>query len=400
MNAAVNQPSDDAPLKGLRVVEFGQFIAAPAAAQMLSDLGADVIKVEPPSGDAARAVGWAQDAYGPMFTAYNRGKRSIVLDLRHEASRAQAIQLAVGADVVLQNARPGAMNKLGLGAAALMALAPRLVYGQVSGFGQDGPASIRAGFDIAAQAESGMMSLNGELGGEPVRVGFTVVDAMAAQILTNGVLAALIRRGVSGRGSLIDVSLIDVAVASLANAWAEYRLSGKMPLRRGNGQASSAPAADVICTQDGMVVVSAYTEDHFPKLCAAIGRPELASDPRFARNIARVENRAALIETLSQAMGHMTSDEVCDLLARAGVVAGAIRDMSDVHAGRAGVSADLFVHVAAEGRPPVEIPGIPMRIDGVVRGGGRLPALGEHTADVLAELAELAADSHSGSHSN
>lgn len=397
MNAAVNQPSDDAPLKGLRVVEFGQFIAAPAAAQMLSDLGADVIKVEPPSGDAARAVGWAQDAYGPMFTAYNRGKRSIVLDLRHEASRAQAIQLAVGADVVLQNARPGAMNKLGLGAAALMALAPRLVYGQVSGFGQDGPASIRAGFDIAAQAESGMMSLNGELGGEPVRVGFTVVDAMAAQILTNGVLAALIRRGVSGRGSLIDVSLIDVAVTSLSNAWAEYRLSGKMPLRRGNGQASSAPAADVICTQDGMVVVSAYTEDHFPKLCAAIGRPELASDPRFARNIARVENRAALIETLSQAMGHMTSDEVCDLLARAGVVAGAIRDMSDVHAGRAGVSADLFVHVAAEGRPPVEIPGIPMRIDGVVRGGGRLPALGEHTADVLAELA---ADSHSGSHSN
>ena len=397
MNPTRNKQSDDAPLKGLRVIEFGQFIAAPAAAQMLSDLGADVIKVEPPSGDAARAVGWAQDAYGPMFTAYNRGKRSVVLDLRHEASRAQAIQLAVGADVVLQNARPGAMNKLGLGAAALMALAPRLVYGQVSGFGQDGPASIRAGFDIAAQAESGMMSLNGELGGEPVRVGFTVVDAMAAQILTNGVLAALIRRGVSGRGSLIDVSLIDVAVTSLSNAWAEYRLSGKMPLRRGNGQASSAPAADVIGTQDGMVVVSAYTEDHFPKLCAAIGRPELASDPRFARNIARVENRAALIETLSQAMGHMTSDEVCDLLARAGVVAGAIRDMSDVHAGRAGVSADLFVHVAAEGRPPVEIPGIPMRIDGVVRGGGRLPALGEHTADVLAKLA---ADSQSGSHSN
>ena len=397
MNPTRNKQSDDAPLKGLRVIEFGQFIAAPAAAQMLSDLGADVIKVEPPSGDAARAVGWAQDAYGPMFTAYNRGKRSVVLDLRHEASRAQAIQLAVGADVVLQNARPGAMNKLGLGAAALMALAPRLVYGQVSGFGQDGPASIRAGFDIAAQAESGMMSLNGELGGDPVRVGFTVVDAMAAQILTNGVLAALIRRGVSGRGSLIDVSLIDVAVTSLSNAWAEYRLSGKMPLRRGNGQASSAPAADVIGTQDGMVVVSAYTEDHFPKLCAAIGRPELASDPRFARNIARVENRAALIETLSQAMGHMTSDEVCDLLARAGVVAGAIRDMSDVHAGRAGVSADLFVHVAAEGRPPVEIPGIPMRIDGVVRGGGRLPALGEHTADVLAKLA---ADSQSGSHSN
>jgi crotonobetainyl-CoA:carnitine CoA-transferase CaiB-like acyl-CoA transferase len=184
MNAAVNQPSDDAPLKGLRVVEFGQFIAAPAAGQMLADLGADVIKIEPPTGDAARTVGWAQDAYGPMFTAYNRGKRSVVLDLRNEAARTQAVKLTTVADVVLQNARPGAMNKLGLGAAALMALAPRLVYGQVSGFGQEGTASIRAGFDIAAQAESGMMSLNGEMGGEPVRVGFTVVDVMAAQILT------------------------------------------------------------------------------------------------------------------------------------------------------------------------------------------------------------------------
>jgi crotonobetainyl-CoA:carnitine CoA-transferase CaiB-like acyl-CoA transferase len=384
MNTEVVDGSYDPPLKGLRVIEFGQFIAAPAAAQMLSDLGADVIKVEPPAGDAARAVGWAQDAYGPMFTAYNRGKRSVVLDLRNEAAQAQAVQLAIGADVVLQNARPGAMNKLGLGAAALMAMAPRLVYGQVSGFGQDGSASVRAGFDIAAQAESGMMSLNGELDGDPLRVGFTVVDAMAAQILTSGVLAALIRRGLSGKGSLVDVSLIDVAVASLSNAWAEYRLSGKMPLRRGNGQPTVAPAADVIQTQDGMVVVSAYTEDHFPKLCAAIGRPELASDPRFSLNKARVENRAALIEALSQAMGHMNSDEVCDLLAKAGVVAGAIRDMCDVHAGKAGVSSDLFIQVFAAGRAPVEIPGIPMKIDGALRRAGRLPVLGEHTDEVLA----------------
>ena len=135
-----------------------------------------------------------------------------------------------------------------------------------------------------------------------------------------------------------------------------------------------------------MVVVSAYTEDHFPKLCTAIGRPELASDPRFSRNTARVENRAVLIEALSQAMGHMTSDEVCDLLAKAGVVAGAVRDMCDVHAGRSGVSADLFIHVAAAGREPVEIPGIPMKIDGVKRRHGRLPALGEHTDEVLAAL--------------
>ena len=268
-----------------------------------------------------------------------------------------------------------------------MALAPRLIYGQVSGFGQTGPAAVRAGFDIAAQAESGMMSLNGEAGRDPVRVGFTVVDTLAAHALTTGVLAALVRRGISGKGSLVDVSLIDVAVAALANAWADYRLSGVLPTRVGNGQPMAAPAADVVATQDGMVVVSAYTEDHFPKLCAAIGRPELASDPRFARNQARVQNRAALLAVLHEALGRMRSSEVCDALAQAGVVAGAVRTMAEVRAGEAGVSADLFVGVSAAGRDDVRVPGLPIVMPGIQRVGGRLPAIGEHTDEVLRELA-------------
>ena len=368
------------------MVEFGQYIAAPAAAQMLGDLGADVIKVESTAGDAARHVGWADDAYGPMFSAYNRGKRSVVLDLRSEVGRQQAQALACSADVVLQNARPGTMERQGLGAARLMEMAPRLVYGQVSGFGQRGPASVRPGFDIAAQAESGMMSLNGDADREPTRVGFTVVDALAAQVLSNGVLAALVRRGVTGRGGLVDVSLIDVAVSAMANAWTEYHLSGRMPLRRGNGQPNTAPAADVVRTADGMVVVSAYTQDHFPKLCAAIGVPELALDPRFRENSGRVANRSALMEVLCNSMAHMTSDQVCDLLASAGVVAGAIRTMTDVKAGQAGVSADLFVEVAAPNRKAIRVPGLPMSLGGVERRPGRLPALGEHTQEVLAAL--------------
>jgi crotonobetainyl-CoA:carnitine CoA-transferase CaiB-like acyl-CoA transferase len=379
-------PSQTPPLQGLRVVEFGQYIAAPAAAQMLGDLGADVIKVESTAGDAARHVGWADDAYGPMFSAYNRGKRSVVLDLRSEVGRQQAQALACSADVVLQNARPGTMERQGLGAARLMEMAPRLVYGQVSGFGQRGPASVRPGFDIAAQAESGMMSLNGDADREPTRVGFTVVDALAAQVLSNGVLAALVRRGVTGRGGLVDVSLIDVAVSAMANAWTEYHLSGRMPLRRGNGQPNTAPAADVVRTADGMVVVSAYTQDHFPKLCAAIGVPELALDPRFRENSGRVANRSALMEVLCNSMAHMTSDQVCDLLASAGVVAGAIRTMADVKAGQAGVSADLFVEVAAPNRKAIRVPGLPMSLGGVERRPGRLPALGEHTQEVLAAL--------------
>lgn len=379
-------PSEIPPLQGLRVVEFGQYIAVPAAAQMLADLGADVIKIESRSGDAARYVGWTNDAYGPMFSAYNRGKRSVVLDLRSEVGRQQALALACSADVVLQNARPGIMDRQGLGAARLMEMSPRLVYGQVSGFGQQGPASLRPGFDIAAQAESGMMSLNGDADRDPTRVGFTVVDVMASQVLSNGVLAALVRRGVTGQGGLVDVSLIDVAVSAMANAWSEYHLSGRMPLRRGNVQPNTAPAADVVRTADGMIVLSAYTQDHFGKLCAVIGAPELSSDPRFREGADRVANRPALMHVLGQAMSHMTSDQVCDLLASAGVVAGVIRTMADVKAGQAGVSPDLFVEVTAPERVAIRVPSLPMRLSGVQRHAGRLPALGEHTQEVLSTL--------------
>ena len=381
-----NPSSSDAPLAGLRVVEFGQFIAAPAAAQTLADMGADVIKIEPAAGDAARVVGWNRDAFGPMFTAYNRGKRSVVLDLRSGTGRTQARELAARADVLLQNMRPGSMEKLGLGGEQLLAAFPRLVYGQVSGFGQRGPASVRPGFDIAAQAESGMMSLNGPRDGDPTRVGFTAVDSMAAHALTTGVLAALVRRGVTGRGGLVDVSLIDVAVEALGNAWAEYGLTGAMPLRCGNGQPHTAPAADLIATADGMVVVSAYTQEHFPRLCAAIGRKEMATDPRFRENEGRVKNRTALRAELSAALKHMSSDAVCDLLTSAGVVVGAVRTMAEVRAGHAGVSADLFVDIAAPGRKAVRVPGLPLTIDGAARRNARLPAVGEHTAQVLAEI--------------
>lgn len=374
------------PLHGIRVVEFGQFIAVPAAAQVLADLGADVIKVEPPSGDAARQSGWTVDSAGPMFTAYNRGKRSVVLDLHSASDRENAKKLALSADVVLQNARPGAMDKQGLGPAHLLELCPRLVYGQVSGFGQRGSASARPGLDIAAQAESGMMSLNGEAGRDPVRVGFTVVDILASQTLTNGVLAALIRRGLTGKGGLVDISLIDVAVASLANAWAEYRLTHVMPLRKGNGQPTMAPAADVLNTHDGQVVISAYTDDHFAKLCRVIGLPALMEDPRFSSNKARVEHRGTLLPLLESALQHMSSEALCDLLSQGGIVAGVIRNMSQVVQGQAGVSEDLFVEVRSRGRATVLIPGLPFQLDGLKRIPGSLPSLGEHTEEVLSTL--------------
>jgi crotonobetainyl-CoA:carnitine CoA-transferase CaiB-like acyl-CoA transferase len=381
-----NNENSPLPLSGLRVIEFGQCIAVPAAAQVLADLGADVIKIEAPSGDPARHSGWTSDLAGPMFTAYNRGKRSVVLDLRSELGRDNALKLALSADVVLQNARPASMEKQGLGSARLLALAPRLVYGQVSGFGRSGLASTRPGLDIAAQAESGMMSLNGESGRDPLRVGFTVVDTLASQTLTNGVLAALLRRVRTGKGGLVDVSLIDVAVASISNAWAEYRLSDVMPLRKGNGQPSMAPAADVLNTQDGQVVLSAYTQDHFSKLCQVIGKPELIMDPRFSNNQARVKHRVELLQILGDLLKKMPSETFCELLNQGGVVAGVVRNMAQVKPGQAGVSDDLFVEVVSGQRKAVFIPGLPMNLDGFCRVPGRLPDLGEHTDEVLSEL--------------
>lgn len=374
------------PLSGLRVLEIGHFVAVPAAAQTLADLGADVIKLEPPEGDSARRAGWTRDEYGPMFSAYNRGKRSIVLDLDNEENRHAARNLALRSDVVLANARPGAMEKQGLGAEQLMPLAPRLIYGRVSGFGQNGPASMRPGFDVAAQAESGMMSLNGEAHRDPVRVGFTVVDLLASNALTVGILTALLGRSVSGNGELVDVSLIDVAVSSLAMQWAHYRQQGEIPTRTGNGQPRVAPAADVIETRNGKIVLAAYTAPHFARLCKTIDRPELVHDERFATNEARVSNRAELLAVLHDAMSHFDANTLVEKLTHGGIVSGVIRTMDEVLPGHAGVSADLFVNVGAAGRTPISLPGLPFSLKSVGRNSGRLPALGEHTDEILAEF--------------
>lgn len=373
------------PLSGIRVLEIGQFIAAPAAAQMLSDLGADVIKLEPPAGDACRRAGWSKDDYGPMFSAYNRGKRSVALDLGNPEHQRKAQRLALSCDVVLVNTRPGALEKAGLGADQLRPLAPRLIYGRVSGFGYTGAASRRPGFDAAAQAESGMISLNGEPDRDPVRVGFTVVDILSSNMLTTGVLAALLQRATTGQGDLVDVTLIDVAIQAIAVSWAEYRQTGKVPVRLGNSQPLAAPAADIISAQDGKVILSAYLPDHFKRLCEAIGRPELLGDPRFSSNGARVANRPALLEALHEGMSHMSAEALVELLSASGVVAGVVRTLADVQPGHRGVSPDLFVEVHADERT-VSLPGLPFGLGSAPREAGRLPKVGEHTEEILAEL--------------
>lgn len=384
-------PVDARPLAGLRVLDFGQYIAAPAAAQKLADLGADVIKIEPPGGDASRKLGWTQDDAGPMFAAYNRGKRSVLLNLREARDQDLARALVAEADVLLHNARHGAMERLGLGHVEMLALNPRLVYGAVSGFSPEGPMADRPGYDIAGQAESGMMSLNGDSQSDPTRVGFAVVDVMAAQSLATGVLAALVRRGVRGQGALVEVSLIDAALEALSYPWAEYRRSGQVPQRCGNGQPNVAPAADVLSTADGQMVISAYMPEHFARLCADLGRPELVDDPRFKDNRARVANRHALKQLLSEGLSMLDTEEACNRLVQAGIVCGAVRSFDQIHPTTTGLRADSFVPVTVPGQAAdALLPAASIVTDRQPRSGGALPALGEHTAAVRKALGSVA----------
>ncbi|SMY12106.1 Crotonobetainyl-CoA:carnitine CoA-transferase CaiB [Brevibacterium jeotgali] len=315
------------PLSGYRVVDLGQYIAAPGAAAVLGELGAEVVKIEPPSGDQARLVGPTGEA---MVRAYNAGKESIVLDLRSEEGKRRALEIIADADVLVVNARPGSLERLGLGPDECLALNPRLVYGRISGFGFDGPLSKRPGLDIAAQAESGMMSINGSRDSEPMRVGFTAVDACAAEVLAQGILAALLRTGRTGRGGVVETSLLEVAIRMQATLWEEYFASGEVPIRAGNGQPSMAPAAEVIATRDGHIVLSAYADSHWRRLCELLGRTDLIEDPRFVDNAARVQNRAALRESLAGEFAEEPSELLVSRLSEAGIVAGVVRDYAQV----------------------------------------------------------------------
>jgi crotonobetainyl-CoA:carnitine CoA-transferase CaiB-like acyl-CoA transferase len=352
----------DNPLTGIRVVEFGHYIAAPAATQLLSDLGAQVIKVEPPSGDQARGIG----AYGEgIVLAYNRGKRSVVLDLKQDADRDTALALVAGADVVVQNLRAGALARFGLGPDDLRARHPRLVYVSVSGFPANGPSAGRPGLDIAGQAESGLMSVTGEQDGDPLRVGFPIADVAASYAVVQAVLAALLRRERTGSGGVAEVSLLEAAIHLQSAMWGEWHVTGQEPRRKGNGQATVAPAADLVHTADGTIVVSAYTPAHFARLCTLIGREWMLEDPRFADNPSRVAHRPALLAEISQALGGLKTAECLALLAEHGIVAAQVRGYEDVAAAADVLAGGVLTTGVDPAGARYPVPSLPFTLDGV-----------------------------------
>lgn len=375
------------PLAGIKVVEFGQYIAVPAATQTLLDLGAGVVKIESPNGDAARHIG----AHGEgIVRAYNRGKQSIALDLRSDDGFRVARDLVRGADVVVQNLRHGALEALGLGPEQMRAERPELIYVSVSGFPPGTGSQHRAGLDIAAQAESGIMSLTGEAERDPQRVGFPLVDASTGFAVVQAVLAGLVQRSRTGEGLTSHVSLLSVAMNIQSAMWGEWSVSGVMPRRKGNGQAAMAPAADLVGTSDGFVMLSAYAQVHFRKLCDAVGHAEWAQDERFRDNGARLVNRAELLRLLHEVIGRWTTAECITRLGGAGIVVAEVRDFEQVRGAADVVDGGLLVEELDESGEPYCVPGMPFSIEGYESPRRRrVPSVGQHSAQVRGGLKAL-----------
>ena len=378
-----------APLHGLTVVEIGQFIAVPGAAMNLADLGATVIKVEPPGGDAARRVGTFGDG---IFTAYNRGKRSIQLDLNDPRCQQALRVLLASADVLVHNLRPAIANRVGVVHDELIAANPDLVIARLTGFGVRGAHQDRAGFDIAAQAESGMMAATGAADGPPTRIGFAVVDAAATYVLSTAVLSALLARhrapaaGPAERVGVIEVSLLEVAINLQGQLWGDYARTGIPPRRHGNMQPHVAPASDYIAVADGGIVMSAYLPEHWNAVCATLGHPDL-HDPRLATSDSRVAHREVMLRALSAAMAEWSVDESIARLSAAGVVVGAVREHADVVASAWAQQEDAFLDVQiGDEQLSCRMPAPPFKFTDASRPtGAMVPALGAHTEEVLVE---------------
>lgn len=372
-----------APLKGVRVLDLGQYIAGPGAAMTLGDLGASVIKLEPLGGDQARHIG----RYGEsMIRAYNRGKQSIALDLKSDAGREVALRLIARSDVVIQNLRPGVVDKLGLGPRVVREQFPRLIYLSISGFGSHGPSRDRPGYDIAAQAESGLMSVTGEPDRPPQKVGVPIIDAAAAHLGAQAVLAALYGREKSGVGESLETSLLEVAVHLQATTWCDYLGGAPEPTRMGDGQPNNAPAAEVVSTRDGHIVLSAYADEHWERLCRVMGREELVSDPRFCTNARRVEHRTALKAVLHDFFSRMSSEDCVTLLGQRQIVVGAVRTYGQVLASPDIQQSGILVEAAAADGTRYQALGLPYRLGNARHAAPpAAPACGADTDAVLAE---------------
>ena len=395
-------------LSGIRVLDLSRILAGPWATQLLADLGAEVIKIErPDGGDDTR--GWGPpfvraahdaDLFSAYYLAANRGKTSVAVDLSSKEGREIVAALAASSDIVVENFSVGVARRLGLDCETLSAINPRLIYCSITGFGQTGPHKDKPGYDLLVQAMGGLMSITGAPDGEPMKVGVAVADLLTGLYATVAILAALNERHESGLGQHIDLALLDIQIATLANQGMNYLASGKAPARSGNAHPNIVPY-QAFATSDGHIVVAVGTDVQFARLAAVLGRPELSSDPRFATNAARVRNRTALIPILSERIGRLAKRDLLQALEEQRIPASSINDMHEVFADPQIEARGLVIEQhLAEGMPSVKTLGNPIRFSRTpVRYDKAPPRLGAHTAEILrdklatppSKLAELIA---------
>ncbi len=380
---------DDAPtglpLTGIRVADFSRVLAGPLATMLLGDLGADVVKIERPvTGDDTR--GWGPPFVGgdsAYFLALNRNKRSVTLDLATADGRSAARRLALTSDVVVENFRPGLMERFGLDHATLTAENPELVYCSLTAFGE-GDRGARPGYDIIVQALSGLMSFTGHRGAEPTKVGVALLDVICGLYACNAIQAALLGRRATGRGSRVTVSLFDASVAALVNQASNYLLGGLVPGPMGNAHPNIVPY-QLFETADRPFILAAGNDRLFERTCHVLARPDLAADERFATNAARVRSRDALIPELSSVFATRTAAEWLAALEAASVPCAPVRTLDEVFASPEGAATIQAVDDPERGS--LRLVADPIRVDGRTP-PARMPPprLGEHTDELLADL--------------
>ena len=374
-------------LDGLRVLDLSRTLAGPFCTMNLGDMGADVIKVEEPaSGDETRQWAPYWDGEACFYLAVNRNKRDIAVNLKHPQGIAIVRKLAARADVLIESFRAGTADKMGLGYADISAVNPRIVYCAVSGFGRTGPLAKKAGYDLMLQAYSGLMSLTGEPGGPPLRIGFSLVDITCGWVAYGGIMTALFQRERTGAGQYVEAALLEGMVAAASYHIVNYLGTGVNPGPLGQGHPSLAPY-QMFTTKDGRVMLGAANDGLWKRFCDVIGRADLAEDARFRTNRDRVENRQALIQLLEQLFRSKTTQEWVDLLESAGVPNSPVNTIADLVNDPQVISRQMIVDVPHPSVSGLRAPASPLRLSkGAASVRRHPPANGEHTLEILHEL--------------
>ncbi|HET7144635.1 MAG TPA: CoA transferase [Anaerolineales bacterium] len=375
------------PLQGIRVLDLSRVLAGPYCTMVLGDLGADVIKVEPPEGDETRDWGppfaGGESAY---YLCVNRNKRGVLINLKTEQGVKILRELASRSDVLVENFRPGTLTKFGLDYETLHALNPKLIYCSISGFGQTGSLKDKPGYDFMIQALGGLMSITGEPEGEPMKTGVAVVDLFAGQNAIIAILAALQARTLTGRGQHLDISLFDSQLGWLANVAGNYLISGNVPKRYGNAHPNIVPYQSFQAS-DGWFAIAVGNDRQFEALCRVIGKSELSINPRFAKNSARVENRDELIPLLKLVFTTRSASEWLDTLEKAEIPCGPIQNFEQVFSMPTVKEREMVIYMKHPTIGELPLVGSPLKMSATpVEYRLPPPLMGEHTEDVLREL--------------